>query len=166
MRMPVIDGYEATKRIKSTTKGQATAVIALTASTLEEERAVVTSAGCDDFLRKPFREADIFETMNKYIGVRYVYEDPNQTDSSFAKDEEHNILTAATFAALPKEWVASLKQAILCIDLELIFSMIEQICPANAALANALKTCIDKFEYKKILNLIAESEKSGNAGNG
>ncbi len=162
MRMPVMDGYEATKRIKSTTKGQATTVIALTASTLEEERAVVTSAGCDDFLRKPFREADIFETMNKYIGVRYVYEDPNQKDSSLTKDGEHNILTAATFAALPKEWVASLKQAILCIDLDLIFSLIEKICSENAALGNALKTCIDNFEYKKILNLIAESEESGN----
>jgi signal transduction histidine kinase/DNA-binding response OmpR family regulator len=158
MRMPVMDGYEATKQIKSTTKGQATAVIALTASTLEEERAVVLSAGCDDFLRKPFREADIFEMMNKHIGVRYVYEDPNQKNSSITKDGEHNVLTAAAFAALPKEWVASLKQAILSIDLELSFTLIEQIRPENAALANALKTCIDKFEYKKILNLIAESE--------
>ena len=52
MRMPVMDGYDATKYIKSTTKGHATAVIALTASVLEEEKAIVLSAGCDDFLRK------------------------------------------------------------------------------------------------------------------
>jgi CheY-like chemotaxis protein len=44
IRMPVMDGYEATKRIKSTTKGQATAVIALTASVWEEEKAVILSA--------------------------------------------------------------------------------------------------------------------------
>jgi CheY-like chemotaxis protein len=59
MRMPVMDGYEATKQIKATIKGQATTVIALTATSLEEERAIVLSAGCDDFIRKPFREADI-----------------------------------------------------------------------------------------------------------
>ncbi|MDB9377458.1 hybrid sensor histidine kinase/response regulator, partial [Nodularia sphaerocarpa] len=41
MRMPIMDGYEATKHIKSTTKGNATAVIALTASVLEEEKAIV-----------------------------------------------------------------------------------------------------------------------------
>ena len=75
MRMPVMDGYEATRLIKATIKGQATAVIALTASTLEEERAVILSVGCDDFVRKPFREADIFDIMNKHIGVEYVYEE-------------------------------------------------------------------------------------------
>ncbi|HEY9705748.1 MAG TPA: response regulator, partial [Allocoleopsis sp.] len=40
MRMPIMDGYEATKYIKSTTKGNATAIIALTASVLEEEKAI------------------------------------------------------------------------------------------------------------------------------
>ena len=62
MRMPVMDGYTATQQIKAHLKGQATAIIALTASVLEEERAVVLSAGCDDFLRKPFKENDIFES--------------------------------------------------------------------------------------------------------
>jgi CheY-like chemotaxis protein len=82
MRMPVMDGYEATKQIKATTKGQATAIIALTASILEEERAVVLSAGCDDFLRKPFRESDIFEAMHKHIGVRYIYDEPTAPTAS------------------------------------------------------------------------------------
>ena len=156
MRMPVMDGYEATKQIKSTTKGQATAVIALTASTLEEERVVVRSAGCDDFLRKPFRESDILEMMNKHIGVRYVYENPTQPDSSIAEDGKQNVLTAAAIASLPESWLASLKQAILNVDVELIFTLIEQIQPNNAALADALKRYIDNFEYKKILNLITE----------
>jgi predicted ATPase/signal transduction histidine kinase/DNA-binding response OmpR family regulator len=155
MRMPVMDGYEATQRIKSTTKGQATAIIALTATSFEEERSVVLSAGCDDFLRKPFREDDIFAIMHKHIGVRYVYENPNQRDSSLTKDAEQNVLTAAAIAALPPEWVASLKQAILNIDLDLIATLLDQLRIDNAALADALSSCIDKFEYKKILNLMA-----------
>ncbi|OAD22293.1 two-component hybrid sensor and regulator, partial [Candidatus Thiomargarita nelsonii] len=68
MRMPVMDGYEATQRIKATFKGHATTIIALTASAFEEERAAVLSAGCDDFMRKPFKETDIFEMMHKHIG--------------------------------------------------------------------------------------------------
>ncbi|MGL6284836.1 MAG: ATP-binding protein, partial [Microcoleaceae cyanobacterium] len=60
MRMPIMDGYEATKYIKSHVKGSATVIIALTASVLEEEKAIVLSAGCDDFMRKPFKESTIF----------------------------------------------------------------------------------------------------------
>ena len=43
MRMPVMDGYEATKRIKASTQGQETIIIALTASVFEEERSLVLS---------------------------------------------------------------------------------------------------------------------------
>jgi signal transduction histidine kinase/DNA-binding NarL/FixJ family response regulator len=154
MRMPVMNGYEATKHIKTTTKGHTTAIIALTASSLEEERAVVLSAGCDDFLRKPFCEADIFELMHKHIGVRFVYEDSTQKDSSLIENREQDTLTAAALAALSKEWLANLEQAILHVDLKLIFALIEQIHPENSPLANALIRCIDNFEYNKVLDLI------------
>ena len=75
MRMPVMDGYEATKRIKGTLKGQATTVIAITASVWEEEKAVILSAGCDDFVRKPFHTKAIFDIMAKHLGVGYIYQD-------------------------------------------------------------------------------------------
>jgi len=155
MRMPVMDGYEATKHIKASTKGQATAVIALTASVLEEERAVVLSAGCDDFMRKPFREADIFNAMHKHIGVRYVYEDSTH-DSSIAKEGQQDALNAAAIAALPVEWVANLQEAIPQGDLDLIATITEQIRTKNAPLANAINSCIDNFEYDKVLRLIAD----------
>lgn len=155
MRMPVMDGYEATKHIKASTKGQATAVIALTASVLEEERAVVLSTGCDDFIRKPFREAEIFHAMHKHIGVRYVYEDSTH-DSSIAKEAQQNVLTAAAIAALPVEWVANLQEAIPQGDLDLIATITEQIRTQNAPLANAINSCIGNFEYDKILRLIAD----------
>ena len=74
MRMPVMNGHEATKQIKATTQGQATVVVALTASVLEEERSIVLSEGCDDFVRKPFRQEEIVEVLTKYLGVRFLYE--------------------------------------------------------------------------------------------
>ncbi|HAX80372.1 MAG TPA: histidine kinase, partial [Cyanobacteria bacterium UBA11372] len=157
MRMPVMDGYEATKQIKSTTKGQATAVIALTASVLEEERAVVLSAGCDDFMRKPFREADIFEAMHKHIGVGYIYEDLNPSDSMTTKESGKEILTAAAFKELPVEWVANLERAILNIDLNLIAQESDRIRSQNPELADAIAHCLQNFEYDKILNLIAQN---------
>jgi CheY-like chemotaxis protein len=75
MRMPIMDGYEATKNIKSTTKGNATAIIALTASVIEAEKAMILSVGCDDFLQKPFKESTIFQSLTKHLGVKYIYEE-------------------------------------------------------------------------------------------
>ncbi len=158
LRMPVMDGYEAIKQIKATTKGQATAIIALTASVLEEERAVVLSAGCDDFMRKPFREAEIFEMMHKHIGVRYIYENSSSHQASTTKDQGQ-LLTPAVLATLPSELVADLKHAVLSVDLNALTEQIEKIRTLNESLADALADCINNFDYDKILQLIANSEK-------
>ena len=168
MRMPLMDGYEATKQIKATTKGQALAIIALTASALEEERAVVLSAGCDDFLRKPFQEEDIFAAMNKHLGVRYIYEDKTpseaeKSDLSYSSETTSaNIINPLSLQRLPLVWVANLKQALLNVDLDQITSLIEQIGTKDTALAQALNCCIDNFEYDKILTLIQETEDHNN----
>lgn len=72
--MPVMDGYEATQHIKNTTKGQTTAVIAITASILEEEKAKILGVGCDDFILKPFQEETLFENIKKLLKLDYIYE--------------------------------------------------------------------------------------------
>ena len=152
MRMPVMDGYTATQKIKGTTKGQATVILALTASVLEEERAVVLSAGCDDFLRKPFREAEIFDAMHKHLGVRYVYENlkPTKTEGVNSGD----VLTAKIIEALPTDLITQLEEAIVTSNLDLIDAVTEKIRQENPPLAEAIKNCLHNFEYEKVLNLI------------
>ena len=73
MRMPVLDGHEATRRIKATALGQATIIIALTAGVFDDEREQVRLDGCDDFLSKPFHPNDVAELLTKHLGVRFIY---------------------------------------------------------------------------------------------
>ncbi|MGA9378886.1 MAG: ATP-binding protein, partial [Phormidium sp.] len=154
MRMPVMDGYTATKHIKATTKGQATAIIAVTASVFEEERTVVLSVGCDDFLRKPFREVEIFEIMNRHIGVRYIYE--NQSDDSPSLSEVTNhVVTANDFENIPEPLLANLKQAIINIDLDSARIIIAEITQYNPDVAKSIKHYMENFDYERILHLIA-----------
>ena len=155
MRMPVMDGYEATQQIKATTKGQATAVIALTASILEEERAVVLSAGCDDFVRKPFHDAEIFDTMSKHLGVRYIYDESTDWNTSHQKDAEmQKALTSQGIAALPLNLLTELNQAATCIDMEKVDSVISEIHNHNRSLAEGLAQLAADFKYDEILTLI------------
>jgi signal transduction histidine kinase/CheY-like chemotaxis protein len=154
MRMPVMDGYEATRRIKTTTGGQATAVVALTASTLEEERAVVLSAGCDDFMRKPFQESQIFEMMQKHLGVRYRYAEPEQAPAP--KQPSRPAVTPEALAALPEELLAALEQAVLTTSPDAIEQVIEQIHSYDSELAHALTALTEEFAYAQVLALLQD----------
>ena len=73
MRMPVLDGHEATRRIKATALGQATIIVALTAGAFDDEREQARLDGCDDFLSKPFHPNDVAELLAKHLGVRFIY---------------------------------------------------------------------------------------------
>ena len=154
MRMPVLDGCEATKQIKATKKGQSTAIVALTASVLEEEKAMVLSAGCDDFLHKPFREEEIFEAMQRHLGVRYVYEGAEETELPVAILTE-DILSREALMKFPQRLRQQLQESLLTGNLKLLAVVLDEMGADNPALAKAIKECCDRFDYQKILNLLA-----------
>ena len=154
MRMPVMNGYEATQHIKSHIKGQATAIIALTASILEEERALVLGASCDDCVRKPFREEAIWEKMAEHLGVRYVYE---QQDEFVSVESEDGILDltlqSSSLLVMPAEWVEKLHCAATELDAEQMLTLIDQIPKKHASLAKALWQKVNDFDFDQILSL-------------
>ncbi|MEA5619367.1 ATP-binding protein [Cronbergia sp. UHCC 0137] len=150
MRMPVMDGYEATKYIKSTTKGNATAVIALTASVLEEEKAIVLSAGCDDFLRKPFAEHTIFETLAKHLGVKYIFAE----NTSFTLEEPaKSALTSQSLTCMSGEWITQLYEAALEANTKLVLKLIGEIPETETYLAQSLAKFARQFEFEQIADL-------------
>jgi PAS domain S-box-containing protein len=151
MRMPVMDGYEATRYIKSQLKGQATAILALTASTLEEERAVILSTGCDDFVRKPFQEQVIFDKIAEYLAVRYVYEELSLSTSNVVKI---GLSLQEVLASMSLEWVAQLYQAADLIDNEQILQLLQQIEPNQASFKQTLTDWVNSFRCDRIIDLI------------
>jgi signal transduction histidine kinase/CheY-like chemotaxis protein len=81
VRMPVLDGCGATRAIRAAESGSArprTTVIALTASAFQHDRDSIISAGCDDFVAKPFLENTLFDVLVRHLGVtwRYAGEEP------------------------------------------------------------------------------------------
>ncbi len=159
MRMPVMDGYEATKHIKTHLKGQATVVIALTASALEEERAIVLSAGCDDFVRKPFRDEELFEKMSAYLGLRYVYDEASlATDANGAGPSaaERAQQLQAQLAAQSPDWQAALSEAAEGCDDEAIASLAAQLPDSDSLLGTSLLELVNNFQFDQILKLMGD----------
>lgn len=155
MRMPVMDGYEATKHIKNTVKGQATAIVALTASAFEENRSVVLAAGCDDFIRKPLQASEILLRIGQHLGVKYVYseEEPATSSPVLAMDLEE--FANSTLTTMPKDWVLQLHQAALSVDAELIFQILEQIPTPNPEFETFLADLVNNFRFDRIVALTA-----------
>jgi signal transduction histidine kinase/CheY-like chemotaxis protein len=165
MRMPVMDGHETTRQIKATTQGQATVVVALTASTLEEERAIVLSAGCDDFMRKPFKEPTLLEVIEKHLGVVYHYEDNQPSAQAFPQGGRYGLAVPEGIAPaqdldlspllplMPEGWLPSLHQAAINADVELTLKLIDQIPASNRAVALVLANWVNSFRFDKITDL-------------
>jgi CheY-like chemotaxis protein len=68
LSLPVIDGWEATRRVKAEAATSAIPVIALTAHALVEDREKAKAAGCDDFDTKPVELPRLLEKINRLLG--------------------------------------------------------------------------------------------------
>ena len=66
MRMPELDGHEATKRLKANAALKHIPVIAVTASSFREEE-VKARKICDGFIRKPFNRAELIAELRKFL---------------------------------------------------------------------------------------------------
>ncbi len=68
MSLPVIDGWEATRRIKADPATKAIPVIALTAHAMAGDREQALAAGCDDYDTKPIDLTRLLPKIEKYAG--------------------------------------------------------------------------------------------------
>jgi CheY-like chemotaxis protein len=153
LRMPVMDGYEATKRIKMTARGQATVIVALTASAFEQDRALVLSEGCDDFVRKPFRDEEIYDMLTKHLGVRFVYEEMDDLEGQADAQRLAEDLSADDLRGLPEEWVGRMHRAATQLDADAVLSLLNQIRDEHADLADGLTRLVHQFRFDTIMAL-------------
>ncbi|MES2356346.1 MAG: PAS-domain containing protein [Pseudomonadota bacterium] len=148
IRMPIMNGNEATQIIKAADTARTTKIVALTASSFEDERADILAAGCDAFMRKPFREEELFEVLHQQLGVEFIYyQGPLTIETTVTPQLETIALTS-----LPKELCAALESAIIHLDTQAISKFITDINARDPALADTLQQLADNFEYERILN--------------
>lgn len=162
LRMPVMDGYEATEKIRALMKNSPsivdTRIIALTASAFEENKTRAFESGCNDFVRKPFRESEIFKIMNTQLGSRFIYAEEAELAAPRSSDEQISFDDIkAMVAALPPDIISRLAQAADSCDADRIDRIIDEIEGHSRALANVLSRFSRKFDYDRIMQLINSS---------
>jgi CheY-like chemotaxis protein len=155
MRMPIMNGYEATQRIKQHLQaGQSTVIIALTASALQQDQLVSLSAGCDDFIRKPFRVDLLFEKLSEHLGISFIYEE-NLEDLKTSTLELNQLaeLTPEVLELLAKPIVQELYQAGLKLNSRLVAEAVKKIPLSQESIGKLLTQLADDFRYDVIIDL-------------
>ncbi len=151
-RLPVMSGFEAALYIKSKGKGRCVIIIAVTASAFNEYLTKALSAGCDDYIGKPFREAEIYDKIKKYLELDYIYEKqevkPARPEVK-TKEELHDAIVR-----LPIKLRQRLENAAVSADMEEIEHLINEVRGCDEGLAGWLQAMSEAFNYKEIARLI------------
>ncbi|MBF0103589.1 MAG: response regulator, partial [Desulfobacterales bacterium] len=164
MRMPVMDGYETIKQIKSTDAGLSTVIIAITASVFEEDKKKAIEAGADIYLPKPFQTAELFEALQKIDGVNYIF--TNDTATSINQSQE--VTPAAidkALAQLPVSTIQAMRQAINEGDMLSLTELICELEKVDLHVANELRILSDRYDYDKLNEYLQKGQGRGELQN-
>ncbi|MDY6783686.1 MAG: PAS domain S-box protein [Cyanobacteriota bacterium] len=146
LRMPVMNGYAAIQQIKATLQGQATPIIALTASAFDEERQLVLAAGCDDYLRKPFQAQALLEKIAHYTGVQYIYEtcqEPQPCRASATSRDD-------ALEAMPEGWHEELHEAATACNSKAVLQLLAAIPEDYSAFKQELTALATDYRFNAI----------------
>lgn len=162
IRMPELNGYEATEQIRADREGGNVVIIALTAQASLDDRLLALSAGCDDYISKPFREETLFSKMAEYLDLRYTYSDSNLTDLTNTHSNIKDELNPENLSVMPHTWVVELHQATLACEYETVKELIAQIPLSHSLLADKLEKLADDFIFEEIEQMV-QSYLNGNS---
>jgi PAS domain S-box-containing protein len=166
VRMPIMDGIEATRTIRQRQGGAETVIIALTASAMYEDRRVVMQSGVNDFLSKPCQEEELLQKMKAHLNLSYLYDDvdasrndsgaaPRTVPKSVAGPKSVSDPKPMSIKELPPELVGDLQLAIRNGEKDLLDRLIERVGERNVAVSQTMKDLADRYDYDALTHILA-----------
>ena len=150
IRMPIMDGMEATRIIKASPACAHTKIVALTAHAMEKERLRILEAGCDQFIRKPYRDTEIFHAMTKHLDVHFLYADkPIQSQLP----NEYQI-TEIQLEKIPTSLVNELHDAALKLNGNACLKVAQTIGSYDQKLGICISSMAEDLQFREILTAL------------
>ncbi len=148
-RMPIMDGMEATRRIRKLRGGSKVKIVAVTASAFKEQEPGILAAGMDGYIRKPFQFNEIYDSLAQQLGVKFSYREDKHKDKAIPAP-----LTPQKLASVSLELRDELLKSLESLDRERISSAIDHIRAIDKELGRALSQRVDEFDYPSILQAL------------
>jgi CheY-like chemotaxis protein len=152
MLMPKMGGAEAIRQIRATPAGRTPFILAVSASAFDENRQQALAAGADDFLSKPFREADLLERLRVPLGVEYISADLPAPRALGPTVVRSNGSANSTLAGLPSSWRDEIRTAAVHADYDRLMGLADRLAALDAEGARLLRQTVERFDYQKLID--------------
>jgi CheY-like chemotaxis protein len=160
VRLPGMNGREATRKIRAAANDHGPVIIALTAGATAEEQENVMRAGVDDFLLKPVREAALWEKIQAHLKLDYVWADEDTSEGYEAVATLTPERGSELLAKVPAEILGRLHDAVLDGDKARLDQLLEGVRAHDLRAASALKELAEKYEYEALTSLLEASRRT------
>jgi signal transduction histidine kinase/CheY-like chemotaxis protein len=154
IRMPIMDGLEATRRIRASQANDGPVIIAVSASAMEEDRNLGIQSGVDDFVSKPCREDELLEKIRARLGIVYLYAGNERSQETESVAALASALNREVLTKLPVELMDLLRMAVLNGENDRLDELIGKVMEQDAPLARTLRDLADKYEYDALIQLL------------
>lgn len=150
-RLPELDGLAATRQLRERPDLAGVRIVMLTANVLDESRREALAAGADDFMAKPYEEADLYTLLERQLGIVFERETTQAAPAA---------PPAIDLSGLSADTLTALRKAALSLSHEQIVAAIGRIGLQDPALAAQLLPLADATDYHGLWRLlgIADSE--------
>jgi PAS domain S-box-containing protein len=154
VHMPVMDGLEATRRIKANPRGRETVIVALTASAMDDDREAASQSGANDFLSKPCREEELLKMIGDHLNIEFEYEEKSRADEE-GLQVDGEALSAERLGLLPLELLNKLRNATLGGDKKGLDHLILEISETvDVRIAQVLQGLANNYDYDALTRLM------------
>ena len=154
MRMPIMDGYQATRSIRAMPGGDKLPIVALSALAFEEDRAKALAAGCSELLSKPVNAQNLFQVIGRQLGLVYQYA---------SSQSEETAATTADLNRLPQALCKELTEAAMILDVDAVMAVATQLNSDYPAEAELIAKLASNFRFDSILELLNDQNASSSS---
>ena len=153
MKMPVMDGYEATVILKRDTELKKTPIIAITASALIEDEARISQI-CDGYLRKPISHSDLVDQLIRFLPYTQKAEVPK------TQLEETNLkITRDVLQTLPEDWLNDFYSLLIMANRIDCKKLIHLLDKKYSNIAISLDKMINEYRFGELIKLLEIKDK-------
>ncbi len=156
MRMPGMNGLDATSVIKKKPQCKNIPIVMVTASAMEEQKVESLKAGVDGFIRKPFKDFEILKEIKEHIDIEYIYQNNEEEQRKMNRISQAELDAAKSLAP---DIVAAIQEMAESGNISRLNELIEKdVRPVNEGLADLLGAMADNYRYDSIFELFKNAQ--------